>query len=653
MSRRAAARGMLAIPLAPEMNESLLGYLTRVAERNVLERPAVLLEGISSWPPSQLTTQQQAQLARVLGAWPRQVKTLFDSTYRSGLSANLVSHERRRVSPLMLKQAGYDQALWAVKPLSCCCTSWRELVDACPHCGKALRWGYSFLTRCQSCEADLTEIETPEVAPDLRGVLSAAARLASGANPEFSGLSLHPDLSGLGGTELFELAVVCGRALAPKGQRGVRPGSKGVGYEELAAGLRFLHAYPKSFRDIADSTANAVEHPFFRTFAAGALTREGELKRVMGMINHMAPEKRGVERLRIVRVGRQKLTTTELAAALRVEKARIRDMAEAGIFGSRAPRGKQRKYDWFSPADIEKGRAFLDGRIFASQWAKQIGLSPMDICQLVGDGLVKSVSDAATERVFASKLQIEKQSRIQFESELLSRIRFSGCIDQRVSVVRAFEMIGSAYKPWSWLIRSALNGTLPHGLQCRWEYKLDFQKLNIHTSVAADIARRVVSGFDHSYRMVRGNESAFRPDFLTRREVEIYLNCCPAEVSCLIGRGDIRVASEGPAKIDAHSVEIFGNQYVSMGELSMLYKLFPSDIRKLTSDAGLVRQENGFWWRRDLRGPKGLFASHSPALVIGAWELSGPSKPSRRQVLAPADPEKRFSLIFQTPSYDQ
>ncbi|WP_341020793.1 hypothetical protein [Brevundimonas diminuta] len=319
-------------------------------------------------------------------------------------------------------------------------------------------------------------------------------------------------------------------------------------------------------------------------FAAGALTREGELKRVMEVINHMAPEKRGVERLQVVRVARQKLTTTELAAALRVEKARVRDMAEAGIFGSRAPRGSQRKYDWFSAADIEKGRAFLDGRMFASQWAKQIGLSPMDICQLVGDGLVKSVSDAATKRVFASKLQIEKQSRVQFESEVLSRIRFSGCIDQRVSVVRAFEMIGSAYKPWSWLIRSALNGTLPHGLQCRWEYKLDFQKLNIHTSVAADIARRVMSGFDHSYRTVRDNESAFRPDFLTRREVEIYLNCYPAEVSALIEREDIRVAYKGPARIDAQSVETFGNRYVSMGELSMLYQLSPSDIRKLTSD---------------------------------------------------------------------
>lgn len=385
-------------------------------------------------------------------------------------------------------------------------------------------------------------------------------------------------------------------------------------------------------------------------FAAGALTREGDLKCVMDVINHMAPEKRGIERLRIVRVAGQKLTTTGLAAALGVEKARVRDMAEAGIFESRAPRGSQRNYDWFSEADIEKGRAFLDGRIFASQWAKQIGLSSMDICQLVGDGLVKSVSDAATQRVFDSKLQIEKQSRVQFESEVLSRIRFSGCIDQRISVVRAFEMIGSAHKPWSWLIRSALNGTLPHGLQCRWEYKLDFQKLNIHTSVAADMARRVVSGFDHSYRTFRDSGNAVRPDLLTRREVEIYLNYYPVEVSALIEREDLRVISKGPAKIDAQSVERFGNQYVSMVELSMLYQLSPSDIRDLTSDAGLIRQENGFWLRRDLRGPNGLFASYSPALVIGAWELSGPPNLSTGQGHARSKTEKPSQLVFQPPS---
>lgn len=188
MSRQVATRGMLAIPLTPEMNESLLGYLTRVAERNVLERPAVLLEGIASWPPSQLTTQQQAQLARVLGLWPRQVKSLFDRTYRSGLSANLVSHERRRVSPLMLKQTGCDQALWAVKPLSFCCESWRELIDACPHCGQALRWGYAYLTRCQSCEADLTPVETRAVQPELRATLRAAARLAAGVMPKWDAL---------------------------------------------------------------------------------------------------------------------------------------------------------------------------------------------------------------------------------------------------------------------------------------------------------------------------------------------------------------------------------------------------------------------------------------------------------------------------------
>lgn len=649
MSRQASSRGMLAIPLHPEMEESLLGYLTRVAERNVLESPAVLLEGIASWPPSQLTLQQQARLARVLGIELRQVEELFDRTYRSGLPANLLTYERRRVSPSMLKQAGCDRALWLVKPLTCCCKSWRELIDACPHCGQALRWGHSYLTRCQSCEADLTSIETREVQRDLRDVLHAATQLAMGCDPVFSSLSLHPDLSRLGGPDIIELAVLCGRALAPKAQRGVKLSSKGVGYEGVAAGLKLLQGYPISFRDIADSAVNTVENPFFRKFAAGALTREGELKGVINVINHMAPEKRGVERLRIVRVAQRQFTATELAAALGIEKSRVRDMADAGVFGPRAPRGVQRKYDWFSKVDIEKGRAFIDSRIFASQWAKRMGLSPMDVCQLVGDGLLGAVSDAAAQRVFASKLQIEKRSQLRFEEEILSHVRFSGCVDQRVPVVQAFKMIGGAYKPWSWLIRSALNGTFLHGLQCHWTKRLNFLNLSIHTSVAVDIARRVMIGFDHSYRTHNDNENAFRPNLLTRREVEIYLNCTPSEVGALIYYRYIDVVSVRPTKVDARSVERFGDRYVSMGELSALYQLSPPDIRKLTSRAGLVRQENGFWWRRDLRGSSGLFASCSPALVIGAWELSGPSNPLGRPVLASSEPENRSSLIFRAP----
>ncbi len=653
MSRQVATRGMLAIPVTPEMNESLLGYLTRVAERNVLERPAVLLEGIASWPPSQLTTQQQAQLARVLGLWPRQVKALFDRTYRSGLSANLVSHERRRVSPLMLKQTGCDQALWAVKPLSCCCESWRELIDACPHCGQALRWGHPYLTRCQSCEADLTTVETRAVPPELRAPLRAAARLAAGAMPKWHALgsSLHPDLSALSPAEIFELAVVCGRAAAPKGQKGLRSDARGVCYEDLAAGLKLALGYPKSFRAIADSTDNAIEHTFFRMFAASALDREGELKRVMAVISCMAPEKRGVQRLKAVRIHQGRLTTTELAATLGVEKARIPQMVQAGLFGPRSPRGRERSYDWFSADDVGKAQAVLADRMFASTWAKRIGLNPIDVCQLVGSGLVKAAADPITTAIFPAKLQIDTQSRVEFEADVLARVQFSQPCEDWVSIPRAFTIIGGSHKPWGPVIRSAIGGSLPYGLRCFEGARLNFRRLHIHRFLVEDMRRRGVCGMPQVYSASAACLGAHYPEAMTRTEVETYLNCYPAEVSRLAAMGEIDVIALDPLMARSSSVEKFGAKYISMREMAELYAMPPILARFMMLEAGVKRSKNGFWNRADLRGGGVFQALISRQLIVGVWEMPGPPKALQRPGDCPSPREEASSrLVFMRPS---
>jgi len=419
----------------------------------------------------------------------------------------------------------------------------------------------------------------------------------------------------------------------------------------LAAGLKLALGYPKSFRAIADSTDNAIEHTFFRMFAASALDREGELKRVMAVISCMAPEKRGVQRLKAVRIHQGRLTTTELAATLGVEKARIPQMVQAGLFGPRSPRGRERSYDWFSADDVGKAQAVLADRMFASTWAKRIGLNPIDVCQLVGSGLVKAAADPITTAIFPAKLQIDTQSRVEFEADVLARVQFSQPCEDWVSIPRAFTIIGGSHKPWGPVIRSAIGGSLPYGLRCFEGARLNFRRLHIHRFLVEDMRRRGVCGMPQVYSASAACLGAHYPEAMTRTEVETYLNCYPAEVSRLAAMGEIDVIALDPLMARSSSVEKFGAKYISMREMAELYAMPPILARFMMLEAGVKRSKNGFWNRADLRGGGVFQALISRQLIVGVWEMPGPPKALQRPGDCPSPREEASSrLVFMRPS---
>lgn len=87
--------------------------------------------------------------------------------------------------------------------------------------------------------------------------------------------------------------------------------------------------------------------------------------------------------------------------------------------------GRERSYDWFSADDVGNAQAVLADRMFASTWAKWVDLNPIDVCQLVGSGMVKAAADPITTATFPAKLQIDRQSRVEFEVDVLARVQFS------------------------------------------------------------------------------------------------------------------------------------------------------------------------------------------------------------------------------------
>lgn len=613
----------VAISVEPCPGESLPGYLTRVADRNILQRPADLLTGLGGWPPERLTERQQDLLAGVLGLRPKDLQALFERTYRTGLPGSLLNFERRRLSPASLRQFPHHRAAWLIKPLDYCSESWCELIDRCPSCTRALRWTPGPVGLCGLCGSDLTTVETPEIPMDVRKDLKVAVDLATSRSVSIQqGLrGAHSDLRGLTPPQLFELGVICGRALSPSAQLD--------GYRNLAAGVALLRDYPDSILDLADTIENTTEHMFFRRLGVAAQARTGALRRLMDIMGSMAPAQHGVVRLKSVRLSREKMTATELAAALKVEKAQIPIMAKGGVFGSRSPRGKERRYDWFSVEDLERARMFLEGRMFASRWAKQVGLSLADVHQLVGVGLLRSPSDPAVDQVYGNRLQLERDSRLRFESDLLSCIRFSAtrCGSDWVLLKHAFDMLGAAYKPWAPVLTAALTGDLPFGLRCSGGRELKLDRLRVHHTVADDLRRRALSRCIQPYRVTPSCFGVHRPSRLSRTEVQTYLNCYPADVSRLVERKLLRVLYRDPLAVDARSVEAFADRHVSTIEVASLFELAPGQIRWILTEAGFSRTESGFWSRRDLWGSQGIIARLRRARppVIAVWELPGPS----------------------------
>lgn len=388
---------------------------------------------------------------------------------------------------------------------------------------------------------------------------------------------------------------------------------------------------------------------FFRRIAAAAQAEvnQGPLRDVMAALGAMEPEVHGITRLRKIRQGNRLLTTTDLAKVLRVEKARIKAMADAGVFGQRAPRGQDRKYDWFSEQDVLAGREFLDGRIFASSWARQVDLSVADVRQLVAAGLINAWSGQAVDRVFGSNFQLQTDSLRSFETVLLSRIRFSSAYDDWVPIDWAFTSIGGGYKPWATLLAEALAGSLPYGLEYSGGYELKLGGLRIHWSVAEDIRRRALSQPASIYRTAPESLGGLRPKCLSRSEAQCLLNCLPADISRLCERRRLKVLDKDPVSFDARSVEAFAERYVSIQELSALLQIKAGELARSLSYRDFPRSQSGFWRRRDLWGPAGVIASYESDPIFSVWEIPGAAKPVSYwpgpKPLAAGQPLKLFS----------
>lgn len=158
----------------PEPNETLLGFLARLAERNHLDTPLWLARLVripftkfdmaASIPfdlrPFSAISGIEAPVLARMAYWPvgqGQVNFLGHA-----IKAEMIAVRHRRACPLCLAVSPYHQADWDLSFATICLKHAVRLIDQCQTCGRVLGWKSKSLTVCP-CGADLRKADAKSV----------------------------------------------------------------------------------------------------------------------------------------------------------------------------------------------------------------------------------------------------------------------------------------------------------------------------------------------------------------------------------------------------------------------------------------------------------------------------------------------------------
>lgn len=179
----------------PEPDESLLGYVLRLTERNCYETPAVIL-ALTCSDKSVLYNCQfvfgaQWDLTALSRLTGRAVSTLSALRYASAPSETsvyryfvfgsparryFINVRRPKICPGCLRESAYCRKVWELAPVTACPHHRRMLLDVCPGCGGRVSWVRSSVSACP-CGYDWREAFASPVGDSELGVARRVHRL--------------------------------------------------------------------------------------------------------------------------------------------------------------------------------------------------------------------------------------------------------------------------------------------------------------------------------------------------------------------------------------------------------------------------------------------------------------------------------------------
>lgn len=253
----------LRLDIAPD--ESLTGYLARLAEHNAYDRSTwiVLEAGEKSLNMTSWRAESLPALSQLIGL---PLDVVVERTYlNNGGQCNffgqwvpraLLDCVDQKFCPDCLREHGYHSALFDLAPVWACLLHQRRLSKLCPACGTPIYWGAPGLLACPNCRADLRRAKTDHLHPNTLTGLVALARRAGfthhhSAIPADGAMPLS--LSHLSLGEFIELllgfASYSGHLDSNGSFLNVLSRSRNELHLALRSGWNVLRQWPSSFHD--------------------------------------------------------------------------------------------------------------------------------------------------------------------------------------------------------------------------------------------------------------------------------------------------------------------------------------------------------------------------------------------------------------------
>ena len=390
-------------PLEPFADESLLGYLSRVAGWNVLGSISPLLSplGIKDLsdlsqalsPASDLLAASlgipQSKVERML-ALPNESRPGWVDYFGAPLRRCHFVQKHRRFSPASLRRSDHHRANWMIGALPFCPESWELLVHKC-RCGAELGWHKAHgIATCEVCRGDLRRLTSSQIPKSQREELAVLSDLVSPlTETRTRARELVPArFQHLEPSAIFELAIGFGRASDPAltKTKNLFPTAR-----VLSGGVCLLLGYPESFEAHANRRLdNETRSPFFvGLHAAGRFDFSPELKGfVADLVAEFEPLRHGPSRLKAIRESAGRMSLVEVAVKLGVDNAKVRLLSQEGAFETGRARGARRQIEWFEPGSVEPVAEALASRLSLTEFSRRFHLPFDGVEQLFSLGLL-------------------------------------------------------------------------------------------------------------------------------------------------------------------------------------------------------------------------------------------------------------------------
>jgi hypothetical protein len=384
-------------PVGPE--ESLIGYLLRVAATNGYADPAWLLreacEATGAQQPSRL-----AALAQLTGAEPVALAAIASPACT--LPDAVVDAVHPKLCIACLRASPWLRRVWDIRVVLACPEHRTMLLDACPGCGARLTWRRPGLARC-ACRHDLLAASEVAAPSALVALAAAIADLCDGPRPADQGIAPVADAATAARLVWFVASDVAA----------------------IRAAWRSFHMAKPRCVDVAPAVAAAAPvlldwpgglHIWLHSRAQPASTGAG-VKATFGRVLHrLLASLRGPEFVFIHaeirrwlaedwRGGRVKpwsplytrpragglLTGAEAAERLGIAPSRVPRLVAAGLLDARASLAGSRVFHLVPDAAVADLLARSAGALTMDAAAGRLGVSPGQVERLTRTGLVRSL----------------------------------------------------------------------------------------------------------------------------------------------------------------------------------------------------------------------------------------------------------------------